>query len=345
MCLGGAIVLGLLTGEPRWGRLLVLYYLALFLLSSLVGIESPDWYRIALNGGVIAMVGLLFAQIMSLLGQSLQKIHQRTVELQSARDALFAEVEVAHDIQTLLLPKEPELTGHTIRGRMVPAEEVGGDYYDVIHIRDRAFLAIGDVSGHGLTSGLTMMMARSSLLGVMEANPAASLGEIYALLNRALRDNLERMQVHMYMTFALVEYLGSGRFRAVGRHLPFLVYRASTARVEEVEVEGMWLGVLDELEGDCLAEAEFSMEAGDLLFLYTDGIIEHFHDGEMFGFDRLKDLVEASAPRGPDAVISDVLARLRSFDPEVEDDVTMLVVDHRGDSMTARPGARAGSSP
>src|SRR5215468_11764142 len=73
------------------------------------------------------------------------------IELRGARDALFAEVEVAQKIQTLLLPREPVLPGYVIRGQMTPATEVGGDYYDVIETdAGRRLIAIGDVSGHGV---------------------------------------------------------------------------------------------------------------------------------------------------------------------------------------------------
>src|SRR6185369_16982969 len=149
------------------------------------------------------------------------------IDLRGARDALFAEMEVAQDIQTLLLPNEPTLPGFVLHGLMTPAAEVGGDYYDVIETAGgRRLVAVGDVSGHGVTTGLTMMMVRASLVGTLEAKPDAPLPEIYAAMNRSLRRNLERMNLRLYMTFALLEHLGGGRFRAVGGHLPGLVYRA-----------------------------------------------------------------------------------------------------------------------
>ncbi|HET6612889.1 MAG TPA: SpoIIE family protein phosphatase [Kofleriaceae bacterium] len=338
MCLGGSIVLGLITADPRWGRRLVIYYLLLLVGAMFLRDGRIDWYSLALNGGVVAMVGLLFAQIMSLLGQTLRKVHDRSVELAAARDALFAEVEVAHDIQTLLLPRDPILPGSTVRGKMLPAAEVGGDYYDVIDMHGgRKFIAIGDVSGHGVTSGLTMMMARSSLLGVLEANPDITVGEAYRVLNRALRDNLERMGASMYMTFALMESLSDGRFVGVGRHLPFMIYRAARHEVEELELEGMWLGVLDDLPGDLLHEVEIKLDHGDLLVLYTDGIIEHFAGGEMFGFDRLKSVIRDHAKKGADHVIGGILSEVESFGNAVEDDLTLFVIDHSGDPAALKP--------
>lgn len=331
MSLGGAVVLGLLTGKPIFGRVLVGYYIGVMFISARFLLDNVDWTQWILQAGVIAMTGLMFATIMSVLGQTLMKEREQSEALREVRDALFAEVEIAQEIQTLLLPTDPRVPDHAVSGRMIPAEEVGGDYYDVLTMDGRAFLAIGDVSGHGLTAGLTMMMARSSLLGALEANPTARLGDIYRVLNRCLVRNLTRMGVALYMTFNLIEYLGEGRFIVVGLHLPLIVYRKATNTIEEYDSTGMWLGLVKDIKGNKVPELAFRLERGDLLVMYTDGIIETFKDDEMFGFDRLTDGVQKSAPQGPEAVINHILAELKAFTTEpADDDITMLVVNHHG---------------
>jgi sigma-B regulation protein RsbU (phosphoserine phosphatase) len=258
-------------------------------------------------------------------------------ELRGARDALFSEMEVAQEIQTLLLPKNPQLEGNIVSGLMVPATEVGGDYYDVIISNNgRTFIAIGDVSGHGVTSGLTMMMARASLLGALEASPTASLESLYQILNRCLRQNLERMELSLYMTFALFEHLGDGRFRGVGRHLPALIYRKERDLVEEVDLEGIWLGILPDVTADLLPAATIQLAPGDLLFLYTDGIVEHEGATGMFGFERLKTLIQLGARDGAAELIAKVMRELNAYSSKQEDDVTMLAVNHTGQRHSTR---------
>jgi hypothetical protein len=259
------------------------------------------------------------------------------IELRGARDALFAEMEVAQEIQTLLLPKEHLLDGNIVSGLMVPASEVGGDYYDVI-VSDsgRTFICIGDVSGHGVTSGLTMMMARASLLGALEANPTAPLEVLYRVLNRCLRHNLERMELNLYMTFALFEHEGEGRFSAVGRHLPALVYRKASNTIEELDLEGMWLGVLPDLPPRMLPRKSVVLHPGDSLFLYTDGIVEHSSDEGMFGFDRLKALLLATADHDAREVIATLMRALTAHSKNQDDDLTILVVKHTGTPMGTR---------
>ncbi|MEL6183728.1 MAG: SpoIIE family protein phosphatase [Myxococcota bacterium] len=322
--LGGAIVLGLVTKRPFWGRLLAIYYIALVTLAVWVSSPAPDGYGHAVVALGLAMVGFLFAEIMSLLGQAMAKEHLRSRELAAVRDALFAEMEVAQQIQTLLLPTTPKMESMEIACCMETADEVGGDYYDVLEVDGRRFIAIGDVSGHGVTSGLTMMMARTSLVAALQANSRISLAELYCTLNRCMSQNLARMDRQLYMTFALLEYAGDGRFEGVGRHLPFLIHRFATGEIEEVELDGAWLGIMDGLQPSMLPLREIQLEAGDTLLGYTDGVIEHEGPEGMFGLDGLRSLLAERAPAGPFGVIEAVLEHLRELSPTREDDVTML---------------------
>jgi serine phosphatase RsbU (regulator of sigma subunit) len=249
------------------------------------------------------------------------------IELRRARDALFSEMEVAQKIQMSLVPESPTLPGMQVAGLMLPASEVGGDYYDVITTSaGRRFLAIGDVSGHGVTSGLTMMMARASLVGALEAQPTATLPELYAALNRGLRHNLARMGLKHFMTCALLEHLGGGRFRAVGGHLPAMIYRFASGAVEQIELAGVWLGVLEELPAQLVPETDFELAEGDHMLLYTDGVTELMIGREMFGIDRLRVVFAGVAAGGPEHAIAAVTDALQRFSRQQEDDVTMLAV-------------------
>ncbi len=330
--LGGTVLLGLLSQKPYWGRGVAIYYATAITIATLLFIPHPNYWALALQVGVIIVVGFMFAEILSLLGVSLHNEHERRMELASARDALFAEMEVAQSIQTLLLPSPAELPDLDVAGRMLPATEVGGDYYDVIPTAHRGtLLAIGDVAGHGVSAGLTMMMARSSLLGALEASPKAPLSDLYLALNRSLCSNLKRMKQRLYMTFALLEHRGDGHFAAVGRHLPIAIYRRASDTVEEIELGGAWLGLIDSLEPEHVPELTFRLEEGDLLCLYTDGIVEHEgNDGTMFGFERLAQLLRRHADRDVREVVGSLVDALDVHKAQQEDDVTLLLIRHGG---------------
>ena len=327
--MGQGIVLGLMTERAFWGRLLVIYYVGLYAATNWLGLAHQDWYRFTRELGVIAMVGLMWAQIMSLLGKVLGQAQQRSRALKDARDALFTELEIASRIQSLLLPQDADIRGARVLGHMLTATEVGGDYYDVVQTGGRTFIAIGDVAGHGVTAGLTMMMARASLLGVLESTPRAPLTDIYRALNRGFRQNLERMGVESYMTFALVEWRGDGRLSAVGRHLPLLIYRSGSKAIDELELRGCWLGVMDEIDAAQVVEVSERLAPGDLVVLYTDGIIEHAAGPIMFGLDRLKQSIRDGAAAGAREVIPAVERAVAQFAPGRVDDMTLLVVDYR----------------
>lgn len=332
MCLSGSIILGVLTQSPVWSRLVVAYYLVLLALATVIDMQHPNLYQLGVIACVVGCVGILFIQLMTLLIEALQAEHRRTRELIEARDAMAREIAVAQEIQQLILPVDPWVPGSKVCGRTVPANEIGGDYYDVIHLPrpegERHFVIIGDVSGRGLTSGLTMMMSRAILLGVLEANPNADVSEAYRLLNRGMRKNLDRMNAQMYMSFMLLEVLGQGEFLAVGRHLPILIYRAGSGAVEEYEPQGVWLGIFNDVELDSLPLLNFRLFPNDVLTLYTDGVIERTTGQGMFGVDRLKQAIITYAPQGSAGLVAGVFKDLELYSQERFDDATVLAVTY-----------------
>jgi hypothetical protein len=293
-----------------------------------------------LNDDPVVVSNLIYFLELTFIGVVLNRVlcklffdeRRARIELRSARDALFAEMEVAQKIQTLLLPRDPMLPGYIVAGQMKPATEVGGDYYDVIETESgRRLIAIGDVSGHGVTTGLTMMMVRASLVSTLESRVDATLAELYIAMNGCLVRNLERMNLRMYMTFALLEHDGGGRFRAVGNHLPALIHRAAKRTVEEVEISGVWLGVIDRVTPDLVPETQLELARGDTMLLLTDGVVEYAGRDGMFGFERVHAELAANAELGPSQVIDAVIARLEAHGSTQDDDVTMLALKYVGE--------------
>ena len=346
----------MVLATARGGSFLFAYFLIFFAFTALF---PSDVLWIAVTSAAIiasyvaaslvdhdpAMVSnLIYLLDLAILGVVLNRVlcrmffdeRRARIELRRARDALFAEVEVAQKIQTLLLPRAPALPGYAVAGVMTPATEVGGDYYDVIETEaGRRLIAIGDVSGHGVTTGLTMMMVRASLVSTLASRADAPLAELYAAMNRALRHNLARMNLMLYMTFALLEHDGGGRFRAVGAHLPALIHRAGDGTVDEVEIAGVWLGVIDEVTADLVPEAAIELAEGDTMLLLTDGVVEHTGADGMFGFDRVRAALAAHAGRGPAQLIAAITAQLAAHGAHQDDDVTLLALRYLGPSAAA----------
>lgn len=263
----------------------------------------------------------------------ISKLRISREELRS-KERLERELEIATVIQTLLLPAQPALDGFDVAARMVPAEEVGGDFYDLHTATGGSWIAIGDVSGHGVTPGLIMMMVQSMLSAMARQSP--EIGEQYAVkevlrvINAALHDNLKtRMHDDNYMTMVLLKHIGGGKFRFAGAHEALLVYRRAKNQVETLTTEGSWLGLQEDI-GPFVEEKEVELLPGDALILYTDGVTEAKNpQGVQYNLDRLRDMAQKhggasmpSAQKIRDGIIDDVMTWSRTR----QDDVTVMVL-------------------
>lgn len=139
---------------------------------------------------------------------------------------LEGEFKLAKRIQTSLLPKELRLTGAEIAARMVPASEVGGDYYDVIPALDGGWICVGDVVGHGLPAGLMMLMMQSGLATALVGNNSSNPAEVLSLLNRAIFENAQRMGSDKYATLVIARYTSNGALHFAGGHLDLILVSA-----------------------------------------------------------------------------------------------------------------------
>ena len=212
-----------------------------------------------------------------------------------------AEVSTAQRIQQLLLPSMQELQAIMpleLAGYMEAAEQVGGDYYDVLHFDDDVYIAIGDVTGHGLESGLIMLMMQMgvhSLLSSGERNPQTLLGH----LGQSIYHNLLRMNLERSMTVALLHYrmqAQQGRLTLSGQHETLLLVRSHPSdlahTLPQVDIiDTIDLGFPLGLEPDIrpfMASIDVCLEPGDGVVLYSDGITEAENmQGEQYGLERL----------------------------------------------------------
>jgi sigma-B regulation protein RsbU (phosphoserine phosphatase) len=251
-------------------------------------------------------------------------------ERQAQEQRMRRDLEIAAQIQDTILPDSLEVAGLEMAAFMQPAEEVGGDYYDVLPCPGGAFIGIGDVAGHGLKSGLVMVMIQSIVAALVRRDPTASPRELVRVLNTILYDNIRlRMQQDEHATFTLMRYWEDGEIVFAGAHEEMLVCRAE-AGCEQIETPGTWLGVCPDV-GPFLEERRLRLHPGDLLVVYSDGLSQAMNaDYEQFGMERLQAVVHA-ARHLPVAEIRDrVLAAVRSFWASQEDDVTLMVIRYRG---------------
>lgn len=236
------------------------------------------------------------------------------------------ELEIARRVQTSILPTDPKLDGLEISAIMIPADDVGGDYYDVLPTLNGGWLAIGDVSGHGLDAGLVMLMVQSATFAISQARANISPSELLTLLNEVLYDNIaQRLSRNDYVTLSLLRYSKNGQIEFAGAHQDMLVYRARTGRVERIRTPGPWVGIRQHIRTIAI-DGTFALREGDVLVLFTDGVIEAMNEhGEQFDLDRLCSAISDAHARTPEGIRDHIVECVKRWTPRVDDDMTLLV--------------------
>ncbi len=292
-------------------------------------VEQKISQTMLFSGTVISVVTLITAGIyLALLRQKRQ--HEQ-LRLENLR--MTAELDVARRLQELALPSARELQAVPellISGSIRPADEVGGDYYDVLQYHDACHIGIGDVTGHGLESGLIMLMAQTAVRTLAahgETDPARFLNTI----NRTIYDNVQRMRIERNLTLCLLEYR-QGAFTLFGQHEEVLVIRRN-AEIERVSTQnlGFPVGMLKDI-GALVNTATISLQPGDGIVLYTDGVIEaESATHKLYGLDRLCAVIQANWEHPPDtirqAVLDDVMRHIGTY--IVYDDITVVVIKQK----------------
>ncbi len=233
------------------------------------------------------------------------------------------ELEVARQLQQDLLPgAAPEVEGYRFAHSYRTANEVGGDYYDFqVLPGGRLALLIGDASGHGIGAGLLMAIANATLKTALDLDPEPEA--VASLLNSALLRTGDR-RAFMTLVYGLLDP-PSGQFDYVCAGHPFPMLRRAGGEIVELGQGTLPLGLRQTVE---LPRGSITIEPGDLLVLFTDGLPEAVDgpDGRAFSFERIRELLGSV---GSPAVLHDRI--LLAFDQHVghepvTDDLTLVVM-------------------
>ncbi|MEG3857848.1 SpoIIE family protein phosphatase [Microcoleus sp. herbarium12] len=262
-----------------------------------------------------------------------QEITVLNDRLKAENVRMSAELDVTRKIQQMLLPKDRELkevVGLDIAGFMEAAEEVGGDYYDVLQHEGRVKIGIGDVTGHGLESGVLMIMVQTAVRTLLAYNEPDSVRFLTAI-NSAIYDNVQRMKCDKNASLALLDYQ-EGILKLSGQHEEMIVVRSngSVERFDTIDL-GFPIG-LDADIAEFVAETVVQLHSGDVVVLYTDGITEAENMEQMlYGLDRLMEVIQinwqGNAAEIRHAVIEDVRSHIG--EQKVFDDITLLVLKQK----------------
>ncbi len=272
------------------------------------------------------------------------KVIKRTEQLESASQEIFElngrlenenirmkmELDLTRQVQRKILPKPEELSQIAdldIAGFMQPATEIGGDYYDILQQDGRVKIGIGDVTGHGLESGMLMLMVQTAVRTLLENNETDPQQFLNAL-NRTIYHNVQRMDSEKNMTLCLLDY-ENGKVRISGQHEEILVVRKGgmIQRIDTVDL-GFPIGLEKEIT-EFLAYADIQLLPGDAIVLYTDGITEAENiNNEQYGLKRLIKVIKENWQEAAEEIKQAVINDLWQFigEQKLLDDVTLVVL-------------------
>jgi len=275
-----------------------------------------------------------------------EEVEKRTTELLETKQEnirISAEVKVAQQIQEIMLPKPKELqaVNHLdIAIFMQAANEVGGDYLDVLsYDSNKLLICIGDVTGHGLDSGLVMIMAQS----IVRHQSNLSLEPFPAALNSintTLFQNIERMGNGKNLSLCLLDYShinnvdgkNTGHFRVTGQHETIIIIRKN-GEVEEIDTDelGFPIGLVDDINTYC-KEIELVINSGDTLVLYTDGVTEATNNFEEFyGMEQFILACQSVKGKTSAEIKDELIIDIKKFigDKNIYDDISLVVIKQR----------------
>lgn len=276
-----------------------------------------------------------------------QRVEERTAELQAANDEILslnqqlqsenlrmgAELAVAKRIQQMILPRQDELAQIDeldIAGFMQSADEVGGDYYDVLRQNGKIKIGIGDVTGHGLESGLVMLMTQTAVRTLQTHNETDPV-KFFDTLNRTLHSNIQRMNSTKNLTLMLLDY-EAGQLKLSGQHEDVIVVR-SQGEIQHIDTFD--LGFPLALEDDIrpfIKQVQIKLEPGDVVVLYTDGITEAVNvRRRQYGLERLQQMVQQHLKQSAADIRQAVIADIQNYigDQPLRDDLTLVVLKQK----------------
>jgi serine phosphatase RsbU (regulator of sigma subunit) len=251
------------------------------------------------------------------------RLFQENLEKQRMEE----ELNIARDLQMSMLPATcPEVKGYQIAASSTPAREVGGDFFDFIEMEDeKVGLVVADVTGKSVSGALVMSSSRSVFRMLSEEK--LTVGDIMVRANRRIKQDIKSGMFVALLYAVLDATRGKVSLCSAGQTQPIHISsKDGEARLVDTEGDNFPLGILDEAD---YRETEVWLPPGDTIVFYTDGIVEAMNkQEEIFGFERLLEIVKAGASMTADEMHREILDSVNRFSGGAaqHDDLTVIVM-------------------
>lgn len=254
------------------------------------------------------------------------KLQETYDELSKSHAIVEDELEMARDLQLSLIPEEaPTIPGFSLTARYIPAKRVSGDYYDVYPIdEDHMGVLIADASGHGIPAAFVVSMAKMtfSTHAVAQLSSSQTMGGANDELAQVIKT------FHYLTAFYFVLDLKTGEMSYTrASHPPPVLQRAASRNLEFLDTDGLFVAMMEHCD---YGEKQTTMEKGDRLFMFTDGIFEVLGPAQnQYGRDRIAQFIEAHHDMPSEELADAILADVRAYasgEPFL-DDITLLILN------------------
>ena len=261
--------------------------------------------------------------------RELKETHEKLEQMQRQLiDELEEELQTAHDMQMSLMPTtSPDIQGFTMSGRCLPANHVGGDFYQFFSRNGRLSICLADVTGHAMEAAIPVVMFNGILESQMEQG--SNLEDLFLRLNRSMYRT--RMNSRTFVCFSMGEIeLETRIMRLANGGCPYpLHFRAGTGQGTELQVEAYPLGVREKTNYPII---EVQLEPNDRIIFCSDGAAEAVNRrNELFSFERMMEIIGEGCRNGlsAGALIDGVIGEVQAFTGEVPqgDDITLVVLE------------------
>jgi serine phosphatase RsbU (regulator of sigma subunit) len=237
------------------------------------------------------------------------------------------DLDLARKIQQGLLPQcIPDMNGLDICGEMIPAMQVGGDYFDLIQISDsKLFVVVGDVSGKGLSASLYMTKLQTMIK--LSCTSDKSPKDILIDINRRIYEEMDKSSF-VTITLALFDLEKQTLTFCRAGHMPVL--QATNGTVQSYRTQGLGVGIERGIVFEkSLVEEKVKLSSGQIYAFFTDGVTEAMNEkNELFGDENLNKILKNKSKASSSEVLNEIWSSIQSFrgEAEVNDDMTMVVV-------------------
>ncbi|MGL4393589.1 MAG: PP2C family protein-serine/threonine phosphatase, partial [Fusobacteriaceae bacterium] len=242
------------------------------------------------------------------------------------KERMSSELELASKIQKKIIPQELKtIFGLDIANYFEPAKEIGGDYYDYfVHEKELLYVTMADVSGKGVPAAFLMALARSilrTISTIRSLNPHQNLNALNKIIFDDISEDMFITMMHCRFDYKtkILSYSNAG-------HHPIIIYRAKEDKIELHSVKGVAIGFIERYK---YGEDEIKLDEGDIVLLYTDGVIEaENHEKKLFGVEKLKQIIYENKNSSSEIIKEKILKSISEFTEKKiqDDDITFVIL-------------------